>query len=1391
MVTVNMCRKRTIVFISLVLLSGMVTNSSEGATVWWKETVMEGIWNNPANWWMTVPSSSSTVNLNKSGRITIINANHTGPDAAVGANLYIPDYQEYGTAPCYLNMTGGELNIGNEIILGYGYWSGSYDRGEFNLSGGNVTVGGSFMTGYYDEGTVNMTGGTINIDGTLYIPKESVADANFNLDAGVVGANNISMNANGLLDITEGKLILDSDRTTTVNQYITNGWITAYGGSKTVDVYYDVVTDTTILSVFDPALARYPNPTGYIKITKVESLSWTPGIYAADVNGHDVYFGTSKNNVENASTTTPLGVYMGRQDANSYDVNGLKKDMAYYWRIDEVNDAGPAGSPWKGKVWSFVPLAQLPIPDLVSWWKFDEGNGTDANDSFGSNHGTLNGDPNWVTGKVGFYALDLNGLADYIDVPDDPSLRFSQYDSFSISFWAKPLSDGHVVCKMRASNCSGGIFGYVIFWSGSKSAFSFYVEKSCKGYVVVSTPDNSAPAGSWYHVVAVYDNKAMDIYLNGQPEYSGTFNYNTGSTTPDKNLAIGARSVDSIMDDYFGGAIDDVRIYDRALTDEEIVELYEYEELPDIRVFNPNPDNEETGVEPNIILGWSSGIGVVWHDIYLGTDSNDVNSAIDPNALPGRGRQSANNYDPCGLELGKTYYWRVDAIDSNSLYIEKGNLWWFKVTENILIDDFESYSDTADLKATWNDQSGSGTNSIVSLETQLYREGTNAIGYSYDISTAPYYSEICRTYSTAQDWTKGLARVLTLFFYGDLDNEAEQLYVTIEDDYGTSATATYDGDANNLVQDQQEYWNTWNIELSKFSAGGVDLNNVKKIYIGLGDKSEPQAGSSGIVYIDDIRLYRTLCTVDGRFAPEADFNEDNKVDLLDFAELANAWLSEEGQPQFSLIYNLVRDETIDISDLKILTDNWLWPDEQVLITIDACDIKGDISTMLTGVNMNFDDDSDELWADGKIAGYLIDVNAGVLRYPGGAKTGHYHWQYPQVPKYVDAWNPAVDPNNYTSTSNMDIDEYIAWCNFIGAEPLVGINIQSGLREWGTIPDSINEAVDLVTYCNVTNDYNVVYWYLDNEPYYGHNAGAIDVVEYTDYVKQFGAAMREVDPNIKFVVNWQNELNEPNYWAQWEYLIEEANEYVNVADVHWYWAWGYNSWDLWLSDNPMLVREWCDFCPDDRYIGPSYSDEIAQFYQKIQDVNGQSYDIKLAALEWNIGQVQVDYYSFFQNALMQAEILGQYINSDLYMATIWPLSWDGSLDENFRTILGEDSHEPIPAFYVFRMYANALGQKRLQCSADKANIRPVAVLSQDGDTLWVFLLNKSADGQAVNAVIAISGFSPAGAEAIALTAPDLSSDVGKLQKLKIKINSETGRWESVLPPYSLTMLTLRK
>lgn len=215
-----------------------------------------------------------------------------------------------------------------------------------------------------------------------------------------------------------------------------------------------------------------------------------------------------------------------------------------------------------------------PPPQMVGYWKFDEGQGTTANDSAGRNNGTVHG-AEWTSGRFN-NALSFDGVDDYVEVPDDSSLRFMQSSSFTISAWVMPALEtegGQIVCKMRGGG-RRGVFGYQTAWTSISSEFYFGVESSWKGTVGTATGRNSAPAGNWYHVVGVYDDKDVRIYLNGELRDRRIFDLSTGSTTPDKNLVIGARSYDSTIKSFFGGKIDEVRIYDGALSDAEIWALY-------------------------------------------------------------------------------------------------------------------------------------------------------------------------------------------------------------------------------------------------------------------------------------------------------------------------------------------------------------------------------------------------------------------------------------------------------------------------------------------------------------------------------------------------------------------------------------------------------------------------------------------------------------------------------------------------------------------------------------------------------------------------------------------------------------------------------------------------
>ena len=109
------------------------------------------------------------------------------------------------------------------------------------------------------------------------------------------------------------------------------------------------------------------------------------------------------------------------------------------------------------------------------------------------------------------------------------------------------------------------------------------------------------------------------------------------------------------------------------------------------------------------------------------------------------------------------------------------------------------------------------------------------------------YSEVEMTLSPPRDWTKHNLDELSLWFHGEPNNAAESLYIALNG----SAVVTHDNPSAVLVEE----WTEWTIDLQTFTDQGVNLANVNTIAIGLGNRNNPQAGGSGTIYIDDIRLY--------------------------------------------------------------------------------------------------------------------------------------------------------------------------------------------------------------------------------------------------------------------------------------------------------------------------------------------------------------------------------------------------------------------------------------------------------------------------------------------------------------------------------------------------------
>lgn len=203
----------------------------------------------------------------------------------------------------------------------------------------------------------------------------------------------------------------------------------------------------------------------------------------------------------------------------------------------------------------------VPSSGLVAWWGFSG----DANDSSGNNnHLTVNGAPLTADRNGNANSAYLfNGTSSYL-TNNALSYAFSQSGAHSVSFWINRTGTSDGVALMSGSNASSN-FIWLIQSDASKIVYG--TNKQGSSWTWVNSPVYTL--SQWDHYVAVYNNKNMTLYKNGVSAGSNTNAY-TGTAQANLPLFIGR----AVSGGYIAASIDDVGIWNRALSTSEINQLY-------------------------------------------------------------------------------------------------------------------------------------------------------------------------------------------------------------------------------------------------------------------------------------------------------------------------------------------------------------------------------------------------------------------------------------------------------------------------------------------------------------------------------------------------------------------------------------------------------------------------------------------------------------------------------------------------------------------------------------------------------------------------------------------------------------------------------------------------
>ncbi len=343
------------------------------------------------------------------------------------------------------------------------------------------------------------------------------------------------------------------------------------------------------------------------------------------------------------------GALVGNGTSTSYAFSGLACGTAYTLAVDAYDSAGNRSSR-STVIASTAACASAAGP--VAAYAFDAGSGSTLADASGKgNHGSISGAAWTSAGKSGS-ALSFDGVDDLVTVADAASLDLTT--GMTLEAWVRPTTAGGwrtVVTKETSGNLVYGLFS-----SSDTEPPSAIVTIGGSALQDIVRASSGVPASAWTHVATTYDGSSQRLYVNGAEVGSRPLSGSMANTAGP--LRIGGNTV---WPEWFAGQIDDLRVYDRALSAGEI--------RTDLATpVSPPPTAPPADTQAPTAPGGAAASGQTQTAITLRwtASSDDVGVSgygyYRNGAHVGNGTATSHTFS--GLACGTSYTLGVDAFDA-------------------------------------------------------------------------------------------------------------------------------------------------------------------------------------------------------------------------------------------------------------------------------------------------------------------------------------------------------------------------------------------------------------------------------------------------------------------------------------------------------------------------------------------------------------------------------------------------------------------------------------------------------------------------------------------------------------------------------------------------------